>query len=149
MDEAYTPRRSNDCAIGQARPPASVLDTNSDEHLHPLDEASDLPDDPFSFSGWPSENIPDFKAFTESNNEAGRNRLVIPSPQQKAAATKIQNTHLFIIGALCNKLKIDYSARGAAKTIQGLLDEIGIKRDDGTIRAVLGKVREAVDANAD
>lgn len=120
---------------------------------HPLEEAAKLWDDPSKTFGWYREDLPDFKALAERDNATGRGRLppTKESPQLRGAATKTQNTHLLIIGALCNKLKIDYSdsARGAATTIQGLLDEIGIQRDDGTIRAVLGKVREAVDANAD
>lgn len=112
---------------------------------HPLDVASFQPDDPFSFFGWPSENIPDFNALAEQEKAASRPRPVTQTPQEKGAVTRRKNSYLVIIGALCEKLGVDHKERGAAIKIKKYLELIGIKKDDGTLRSVLDEVQEVVE----
>lgn len=112
-------------------------------YQHPLDEAAPLPWDPFSLFGWPITEKPDFEELAKQSIM----EIPYPKPQAKTAATKTHNTYLLIIGALCNKLGADYKCgeRGAAVKIQKLIEEIGAKCDDGTIRETLKKAQEIID----
>lgn len=115
---------------------------NVHDNPHPLDKASFIPDDPFETFGWYPDKLPDFKTLTQRDNAQGRNHPNPASPQQRAAATKKRDTLLVIIGALCSKAKINYTAPGAAKEIEKIMEHKRNRRDEDTILPVLKEVRE-------
>jgi len=113
-----------------------------DETLSPLKEEAGRLNDRSRYFGWLIKELPDFKEISEQHKAADKPR---PKPQEKAAMTKIQNTHLLIIWALCTKLGIQCNERGAAVRIRELIEETGAKCDEGTISKVLKKLQEVVE----
>lgn len=63
----------------------------------------------------------------------------------KAMTTNERNTLLTIIAAICDFSGIEYQERGAAQRIMKMTDDIGAHVDDGTIRAVLTKISDALE----
>lgn len=116
-----------------------------DHDQHPLDEASYMPDDPFSLFGWLKDDLPNFEAIAEQEKEATRPKPPLPKPQDKSAATKKIQTYLIIIGALCDKAGIDYKKPGVAKEIEKIMEYKRSRRSEDTILKILKEVPEVYD----
>jgi hypothetical protein len=68
-----------------------------------------------------------------------------PIRESRLSSTE-RDTLLVIIAALCTKAGIDYRARGAATTIEGLTSEIEARISDDTIRRWINQIPEALGA---
>lgn len=78
------------------------------------------------------------REFEQSINGAAK-------PTEKPLTTTERNTLLTIIAALCDYSDIDPKARGTARQIAGMTEEIGAPVTDETIHKALGKIKDAVD----
>jgi len=69
---------------------------------------------------------------------------------QEATNKELKNTErktlLTIIAALCEHERIDWQGRGASQNIMRMTDDLGAHVDDETIRKVLKKIPDALEA---
>lgn len=79
------------------------------------------------------------REFIEANSHPSAN-------SDKQMTTTERNTLLTIIAALCDHSAINHQERGTAGMIAQLTDEIGASVTDDTIRKVLKKIPEALEA---
>jgi hypothetical protein len=64
----------------------------------------------------------------------------------RPVSTRQRRTFLTIIAALCRKEGIDPEARGSARRIMEMTDDLGAHVDDGTISKVLSEIADALEA---
>jgi hypothetical protein len=83
---------------------------------------------------------------TEALQEFEQSINVAPAMRDKAMTATERNTLLTIIAALCKHSKIDTLGRGAAGRIAKLTEELGATVTDDTIRNVLAKLRDVLEA---
>ena len=81
-----------------------------------------------------------------ATGNSGASTGSIISNAEKHLTTNERNTLLIIIAALCEYSDIKHQDRGAAKQIADLTDEIKASVTDDTIRKILAKIPDAMEA---
>jgi len=70
------------------------------------------------------------------------------TPAEKPITLTERNTLLVIIAALCKPCKIKYEERGAPVDIARLTEQLGAPVSDDTVRRVLARITDAVEARS-
>jgi hypothetical protein len=83
---------------------------------------------------------------TEALRELERRMAVEPVAQAKELSPNERNSLLTIIAALCEYSAISLKERGTATQIANLAAEIGAAVSDDTVRRVLAKIPDALEA---
>ncbi len=102
-------------------------------------EQCEGPDSVFERYGWKTKVCPDFNVIRLGQSER-------EPRQSKSGETNSRNTLLVIIAALCDYSAIDPAGRSAAGQIAKLTEEFGAAVTDDTIRNVLSKIPDALEA---
>lgn len=110
---------------------------NEGYEQHPLDE-DEGPDNPFCSFGWAFNSIPDFGTISAGQCDE--------RPRQSGADTKLRDSTLVIIAALCKKASIntDIKVRGEAVKVVKLVETLGARMDVDTIKRVFKDIPEAI-----
>ena len=87
-----------------------------------------------------------FAAFAIAGNVSSASKA--SAMLDKPLATTERNTLLTIIGALCDYSDIKHQERGAASQIVNMTQEIGAAVTDDTIRKILAKIPDALEARS-
>lgn len=101
-------------------------------------------DNYFPAGGLPTDSVLVVRTDALREFEESLNRKL--GPAAKPLTTTERNTLLIIIAGLCDYSAINYQERGAAAQIAKMIDEIGASVTDDTIRNVLSKIPDALEA---